>query len=150
MTLIAEKADADHDLAELSLNAALQLDKFLRDEDADSGVIENLGSGLRCSSGVVVDAGVHKLHADPYLIDLYSRALWSVSGIRPSNVDELGGELGELIEKASSPLKNCKKEDIERLKDFCLSLHRALLSEVTVFSDDEEPILPDDIALIEH
>jgi hypothetical protein len=126
------------DLSTLSLDAAVQLDRLARLQPAD---LESLNRFL-LSLGASTEA-CHpdqlNLQSKPIDLDILDRAFYRVDQV--SKVDDLEQRLGALIQAIREVANGRASSKLSRLKTFCLSLHQALLAEMSPFKKDDEWVI---------
>jgi hypothetical protein len=103
-------------LGDLALDAAIQLEKLNSGRKADLEVLDLFAKKL--SGGGPA--------SDLTLLPIYNRALVNAERIQLSTKSDLYARLNEMSKKLSST--SVPSNDIERLRDFCLAVHDALLS----------------------
>ncbi len=129
------------DLTTLSLDTALELDRLARDKAADLRTIEAFGDCLGSSpSSVSGNDRLYCLQENPLNVDILNSALYRSEGPALVNIDDLDARLRELISKLKEVASGQSKDAtvIAGLKRFCLSLHTALLDEITPKADRDE------------
>jgi len=127
------------DFPSLTLDAAIQLDRLQKHQDANLAVISSFGKYLAAPSGHTPAAGLFALSENPVNVEILSSALYSVEGARLINMGELEERVKKLVLNVNDvgAGKTTDAVIVAGLKRFCLSLHRVLLDELTPATDDE-------------
>jgi hypothetical protein len=129
------------DLTTLSLDTALELDRLARNKAADLKTIESFGE---CLGSSPPSAGgsqrLYCLQENPLNVDILNWALYRVEGPALVNIDDLDARLREVIARIKEVGSGHSKDAnvLAGLKRFCLSLHTALLEEITPKVDRDE------------
>lgn len=127
------------DLAvEKSLDAAIEIDEVIRKVRNNSPALESLISSLIGSSSREINAVKKELLSDSRLTSLYYRAARSPDSAAGSNED-LDHVLELLLSVGLEDLSKISKEELLRIRDFCIGLNQELVSEA--FSRTPEPPL---------
>lgn len=140
----ATTSDAS-DLSLLSLSAAMELDQLLRDEPADEIVISRFADCLKNKSKSEIEEGSVKLYMNPIEVEIFNRALIRISQEPIHNIEELNLRLSRMVGKIGT-FTTSEKSEVEEIKEFCLSLHDAIISQNSSVYEGEEPILGDELA----
>jgi hypothetical protein len=116
------------DLAvEQSLDAAIEIDEMIRGDRADAPAFEVLLASLIGSTGLEFNAAKKELLADSRLTSLCYRAAKLSSKL---NVAESFDRMFELlIAIRSANFSQISKDDLSRVRDFCIGLNQELVSE---------------------
>lgn len=126
-------ADARHpsyeELSQLTLDAAIELDRRQRGETVDQQVIDSLIEYLGLRSETMETGEALRCMVDPRTVDVYNRALHHLTRAKISTIDELADKIGSYLEAFSENLDTAKPESISAMRDFCLAIHRELLAE---------------------
>lgn len=132
-------------LSALSLMAAIQLDRLMRNHSADVAVVGRLAKALEDMPGVKAESNALNLHADPLAVDIFSKALHDISGGPIRDLMELESQITSLIQTMADTKALSAKADVPRMKAFCLSLHHALLSENEEIYESDETTVTDEL-----
>lgn len=135
------------DLAKLSFDAAVEIDKLLHGEAIDPTVIRGFVESLRAGMGGGLEADISSLHADLPAIDLYGRA-WNHMSDRPDDLDGLRNRLSQMLQHTHLDEEQAGADPWTALKQFCLALHEELMSERIHSRLEDEPSLPGDFAAV--
>jgi len=112
-------------LTELALNAAIQLDRRLHRQDSANEIVTEFLDVLGRIVDVSPDQTTGKLISDPRKVGVVDRAFRHLNRSVPT-VQELIANIKALSDShrnaAASP------DDITRLRDFCIALHKELLA----------------------
>ena len=136
------------DLPELSLESALQLEKMLKRRAANKEPIMMLAGALGEKSGFdSLFAKRHSLHIDPLTSEILNRTFseFHMDNRHLVTLDDLEIQISEIIQNMMSVDQNANREKIAKLKDFCLSLHEALLGLSRSQYDENETFSYDDV-----
>lgn len=100
-------------IAEVALQAAIELDRLQTQPDLDTVWLDKLATTLRDGSIT--------------MLPLYDRALMSVAGERPANKRDLFAKLLAVADDMTTAESG--DVNVNRLRDFCLALHEAVLNQ---------------------
>ncbi len=117
------------ELSVQSLDAAIDLDRLRRGEDVDGGAINNLAMNLGFRGNPPWSADGFKRYTDPKTLDIYSRAVTHLTKVRLSTIGELAAKIREIADAFTKDIKAVNPDDLQKMRDFCLALHRELLAE---------------------
>jgi hypothetical protein len=117
------------DLAvEQSLDAALEIDEVIRGVRTQAPAFERLISSLIGSPAHELNAVKKELLTDSRLTSLYYRAAKS-PGKSTGSAEDLDLILELLVSIGSTDLSKISKDDLFRVRDFCIGLNQELVSE---------------------
>jgi hypothetical protein len=126
------------DLSTLSLDAAVQLDRLARHQPANLESLNLFLHSLSASTGTCHPDQLN-LQSKPIDLDILDRAFYRLDQV--SRVDDLEQKLGALIQSIREVANGGLGPELNTLKTFCLSLHQALLAEMSPFEKDDEWII---------
>ena len=129
-----KKSVSYEDLTTLALDSAIALENLLQERSVDTSVINELFSALQEAPGIGVSTTQGVQHISPTALAVYTRALRHASHEPVQTRDDITTKILALIgnferEKASTNL-------LPSIRDFCLSLHDALLLETYAIEHD--------------
>jgi hypothetical protein len=119
------------ELTNLSLAAAMQLDRLLQHSPIDEAPLHRLSASLREAAPAPRDSDSRLFQSSPATLRVLSRALTHVGSKKLSTIAELNSEMNHYIQMFTSQPKNWSEDVIRRSLAFCVSLHRELVSEVS-------------------
>ena len=117
------------ELSVQSLDAAIDLDRLQRGENIDAQTINSLANSLGFREEHSWTADAFKRYTNPKTMDIYSRTVANLTKIQPSTIGELVAKIREIAEVFAKDVKAVDADDLQRMRDFCLALHRELLAE---------------------
>lgn len=127
------------DLAvEQSLDAAIEIDEVIRGERSDAPTFAGLIASLIGSPTEELSVVKKALLADSRLTSLWYRAA-GLSGRSKDFADNLDDVLQLLVSLGSADFSKISKDDLSRVRDFCIGLNQELVSEA--FTRIPEPPL---------
>jgi hypothetical protein len=128
------------DLSSLTLDAAIQLDRIQKHKSADRSIIKSFARRLASPAGASGSADLFCLHENPVSVDIMSSAIRDLDGAKLVNMGELEAVVKDLVARVNDVASGKELDDREvaNLKQFCLSLHRILLEELSPKSDNDE------------
>jgi hypothetical protein len=134
-------------LSALSLDAALEIERLERRQEADLNVLRSFFDCLTTE----VDGGESsslRLTEDPLRVQLLRSTIDRIE--KPvSDISDLSARLEQLMASFEAISTGHKQEGLALLKRFCLSLHQTFLNEISPFHHSEEwdaPILEERFA----
>ncbi len=116
-------------LTDLALDAALELDRFLKGLAADQGKVTQLASILDDTANAGSDGHGARLASDPSFVVVYGRTLSEHLNTAVSTVAQLQKFVAELSKGFREDLSKQTPETLGKLRDFCLTLHRELIAD---------------------
>ena len=116
------------DLSTLSLDAAFQLDRVERHQEADLKILRRLMECLGSSDGHGGSVKALNLQEYPLNVDIFNSAMHRIEASPVQSLADLETKIKSLLEKMRAVSEGGGMESIGALKRFCLSLHQALLS----------------------
>lgn len=127
------------DLAvEESLDAAIEIDEVIRGDRRDAPTFEKLIASLIGSPAREFNTAKKELLADSRLTSLCYRA--AMSSNNPSGIaDSLDRVLELLVSLGSADFSKSSKDELARVRDFCIGLNQELVAEA--FTRVPEPPL---------
>jgi len=117
------------ELSVQSLDAAIELGRLQHGHDVEVGAIHSLAKNLGFDETTTWSADTIKRFVDPKTVDIYSRAVTHLGDAPPSTITELAAKIREIASAFSRDVKVITGDDLKRMRDFCLALHRELLVE---------------------
>lgn len=128
-------------LSELSLDAAMQLDRLSKSRSADRSVLTAFANVLRSPSEGTSegDVGFFCLNENPLNVDIMTSALDKAGEARATDIATLSSQLEKLLKQLNDVAggSNPSADDIRHLKRFCVSLHQVLLNDYPAFHNDD-------------
>ena len=126
-------ADGRHpsyeELSQLTLDAAIELDRRQRGEKVDQEVIETLIENLGLRNETMESGEALRCMVDPRTVDVYNRALCHLTRTEISTIDELANKISSYIDAFKEDINSAEPKSIAAMRDFCLAIHRELLAE---------------------
>ena len=136
-------ADGRHpsyeELSQLSLDAAIELDRRQRGVPVDEGIIESLIENLGLRTNCIGTGEALRSMVDPRTVDVYSRAVNHLTQSNIGTLDDLANKIRVYLDAFSQDLNTANPESITAMRDFCLAIHRELLTE-TYDQHNEMPV----------
>jgi hypothetical protein len=119
------------DLSSVSLDAAIQLDRIMRKRPADPGPLRKLSEKLRGASDLPSGGTALSLHYNPTALGVLSRAIERSGKTTLGTVSELTTEISQYVDLFSRQPNEWDEPTVVRLLDFCLTLTRELVAEIS-------------------
>lgn len=116
------------ELSVLSLDAAIELDQLQRGEPSDTEVIRSLVYKLGLNPLVGSVDALSRL-VDPKTVDIYNRTISRLADNPLNTLDQLAERVRSYSEVFARDIGSADRADVEAMRDFCLALHRELLSD---------------------
>lgn len=130
--------DLDSDLAILALNAAIQIDDLIIGRGRKTNLVARLANILKKENRSFSDIESVKKFVDPFAVDIVRHAVSDYTGEKPASIDELVTRYRDIVSKFSGISLTQDTTDLQRMKSFCLALHRQLLLLRTTMTDQHE------------
>ena len=125
------------DLTNSALDAAMQLDSLIQDQAGDRSALMAFSEKLKNLSSLGQPEGELTLQCSPYTLDVLSRTLIGVEEKAPGTISDLTTRIEEYAKLLTGELVGDQR-NLERLRAFCVSLHRELVSFVAQ-ADHSDP-----------
>jgi hypothetical protein len=122
----AARSISNEDLTELALDSAIALDRRLQSKEGDQEVISKFLDVLETLVNVDRDQAARMLVSDPRKVSVVNRAFRYINRETPPTVHALITNINRMAENYRRP--SASQEDIERLRNFCIALHKELLA----------------------
>jgi hypothetical protein len=122
----AARTISNEELTELALNSAIALDRRLQSQEADQEIIANFLNVLEKLVSVNRDQATRMLVSDPRKVGVVNRAFRYLNRETPPTVQALITNINRMSENYKKP--SASQEDIQRLRNFCIALHKELLA----------------------
>ena len=114
------------ELSVQSLDAAIELDRLQHGQAVDVAAVNSLAKNLGFQDVNAWPAEAFRRFMDT---DIYYRAMTRLNEVPPSTVTELAAKLREIADTFTRDVKVVTGDDLKKMRDFCLALHRELLAE---------------------
>jgi hypothetical protein len=130
----AARSISNEELTELTLNSAIELDRKLHAQQANEAVVDDFLKALEKLVNVDRDQTTRMLVSDPRKVGFVNRAFRYINRDTPT-IQALISSINIISEdyRRPSPLR----EDVERLRNFCIALHKELLAHAYGGSESE-------------
>jgi hypothetical protein len=135
-------------LALLSLRVALEVDRRLKGQKADSKVFSEFGRELSKASGVGEHHATAFLHADPFTTEVFAQAVEQSLHESIGDTGALSKAMSKIIEPLSQKEDALSEDSLKSVKAFCLSLHRSMMAQRLPPVYDGENSLEDELRFI--
>ncbi|MBV9860996.1 MAG: hypothetical protein JO267_02490 [Alphaproteobacteria bacterium] len=123
------------DLTELALESAISLDRELRRAAGDRTVVTNFLNVLGSIVNVSPDQTIGHLISDPRKVGIVNRAFRHLNRETVPTIEELIAKIKLLSDSYRGTAAS--RDDIARLRDFCIVLHKELLAHAYRSYDDD-------------
>lgn len=129
------------DLATLSLDAAIQLDRINQQRPCDREVLADFLKALVSFDGQPASGAGLSFAGDPLNVEIFNSALQKIQSHPAKNVEDVrrSAERFYLMMRAVSD--GYEVDNVHLLRDTCLSLHRTLLNHQSPFRTEDDWIL---------
>lgn len=114
----------DPHLSLIASQAAIELDNLRLGTATDFEAVTKLASRLKDSMGEIPGSGRTKGLMDPQAIHILSQAYTEAEGETIKTVDELAHKALLLADGLGDAKESSAKDQIEKLRDFCIALSR--------------------------
>jgi hypothetical protein len=131
----AARGISNEELTELALNSAIALDRRLQAQDADQRVIADFLDVLEGLVNVNRDQTPRMLVSDPRKVGVVNRAFRDINRETPPTMQALITSINRMSEDYRKP--SASQADIQRLRNFCIALHKELLAHAYGGSENE-------------
>ena len=121
-------APSYEELAVQSLDAAIEIDRLQRGETINRAVIDSLADNLGLRRDINTGDALSRL-VDPRTVDIYNRTVFHLTKIHANTVDELAAQIRKYADSFKRGVTAIAGDDLSSLREFCIALHRELLSE---------------------
>jgi hypothetical protein len=131
----AARGISNEELTELALNSAIALDRRLQAQEADQRVVDDFLDVLERLVNVNRDPATRMLVSDPRKVGVVNRAFRYLNRETPPTIQALITSISRMSEEYRKP--SATQGDVERLRNFCIALHKELLAHTYVGSENE-------------
>ena len=135
MTAQSEHGVSNEQLTELALDAAIALDRALLDQETDQNVVTTF---LHTLDGIVnfdQNQSAGMLVSDPRKVGVVYRAYRYLSHESVPTTSVLIAQINQLSSDYQKPTRST--DDVQRLRSFCIALHKELLAHAYGSPDGE-------------
>lgn len=126
------------DLADLSLEAVIELDRYLQGQQADFDTVRKLKARLGDVAALQAGQDILNLQGNPRTIGIFDRALHDALQRSTTNIRDLANEILSVFEAIDNVQKADNRADLQMIKKFCISLHEGLVSDYPGISSYED------------